>query len=255
MRHYILALLVQFLVSASVMANEIPTPKEQTHFVFVTIANSVFTELCGRILEEAYASLGYTITIKFVPGNRSSYMSSNGEFDGDVARVEPVGRLYKDLVMVDVPFVDLETYLFARKPELINRDLATLRLGMLRGVVYNERITSGLDPVYAKNAPQLLNLLMLERVDAVILSGFSGDLEIARNYPDGEFIKKLPALYSIPMYHYLHRNHVALVPKIAAALRQMLESGRIGEIKSDVQRSKLLSPPHSPSPSHTRSSQ
>ena len=81
---------------------------------------------------------------------------------------------------------------------------------------------------------QLFELLRLNRIDAVLISGFSGDIEIAKNFPNNLFYKRKTPLESLGVTHFLHVRHRELVPKIAKSLRQMKESGRIQELREET---------------------
>jgi len=66
-----------------------------------------------RIAQQALKRAGITAIPREVPAERALAMANSGATDGDVGRVEAVGRLYPDLVRVPEPSLYYEAYAFA----------------------------------------------------------------------------------------------------------------------------------------------
>jgi len=218
--------------------------KNTNHLVFSGLSDSAFNILCEAIIEEAYARIGRNASVMLLPGKRRLSVTANGELDGDTNFTKRATDIYPELIRVDVPYLSLNWHLFVRR-ELEEKaktlQLTELRLGVLRGLLFTNELTKGMQPVEANGVTQLFKLLTANRVDAVIFTAFTGDSVLA-SLPSNQQITRInPPISSEPIFHYLHRNHRNLVPKIAQSLQGMVDSGRIVEIKNEL-RDKLLEP-------------
>jgi polar amino acid transport system substrate-binding protein len=206
--------------------------------VFSGLSDSAFNILCEAVIVEAYARVGREASVVLLPGKRRLSVSSSGELDGDTNLTKRASNLYPTLIRVAVPYLSLNWHLYVRhefKDKAKSLPLEKMRLGVLRGLLYTNELTKGMEPVEANGVFQLFNLLSSNRVDAVISTDFTGDIILAHKFRNQRIEKIIPPLSSEPVFHYLQSKHADLVPEITLSLQEMFDTGRIDEIKRDLQ--------------------
>jgi len=206
--------------------------------VFSALQNSLFNIMIGNIVTEAYQSIGYDVEISYLPGRRSLAMGNSGLLAGEAGRTIKYQAIYPNMVLVEPSYVSIDWHLFVIDESLASADtinLETLRLGVLRGVLYTTKLTENMNPIFANSVDQLFNLLLLRRVDAVIFSGFTGDIVLASTLKKSVILKRKTPLSSEKIYHYLEPEYAILAPLISASLQQMLDSGKVKEIIEEHQ--------------------
>jgi ABC-type amino acid transport substrate-binding protein len=206
--------------------------------VFSALDNSLFNIMVGKILTEAYAAIGYDAEISYLPGRRSLAMGNSGLLSGEAGRTIKYQAIYPNMVMVKPSYVSIDWHLFVIDEFLATAnevDLGTLKLGVLRGVLYTTKLTENMNPIFTNSVDQLFNLLLSRRVDAIIFSGFTGDILLAAKYKNSGAIKRKTPLFSEKIYHYLEPGYAILAPLIGESLQQMVESGRVKEIIEEHQ--------------------
>ena len=81
---------------------------------------------------------------------------------------------------------------------------------------------------------QLMQSLVARRFDVAVNDRFSGLLVIRRLKLDRTVRPLSPALEHIPLYHFLHERHRALVPLIERAMREMQASGELERMRQQA---------------------
>ena len=103
----------------------------------------------------------------------------------------------------------------------------------LAGMVSVEQRLQGLQ---LKNAlpvitlEQALRSVAKGRADVAVLPGTEADYVLAR-FADLKIQKVQPALEQLPMYHYIHRKHQALVKPLTEQLQRQQTAGSVNELQ------------------------
>jgi polar amino acid transport system substrate-binding protein len=169
-----------------------------------------------------------------LPGKRRLSATASGELDGDTNLTKRASALYPNLTRIDVPYLSIGWHLYTRKQfkdKVSSLPLKKVRLGVLRGLLYTNELTKGVQPVEADGVSQLFNLLSSGRVNAVIFTGFTGDIFLANMFSSQQITKITPALSSEPIFYHLQNSEADLAAEITHSLQEMVDSGRIKEIK------------------------
>ena len=228
------AVFVLFLLcSFNVFAAE----KAEQKLTFAAIENSEFNKFAARVIKATYSKIDYDVDALFLPGKRALQMSSSGILDGESNRVGAIAERYPTLIKVPTPFTEITATAFYIDDNISVRkreDLAKYRLGVLNGVVFSKKITKGYNSIGANSVNALFKILQNNRVDIVIFTEFSGQVEIAKNFKHTGIKSSPVALLKIPVFNYLHRKHRKLVPLVDAAIREMLQTGEIDNIRRSV---------------------
>ena len=196
-------------------------------------ADTVVSEM---ILKEAYRRIGINVTIKKFPPERSLHEANNGKVDGEVQRIGSISEIYHNLRRVDPTINFLEGITFtANADAVINSwpDLKPFRVGILRGIKFVEANTKGLKVYAAGNHREMFRMLNKGRFDVVVAPRFSANFFIRANKL--ESIRELPKpLVRLDLFHYLHKRHEALVPRVSATLQAMSDAGELIAIRKHV---------------------
>ncbi|MBE0364452.1 hypothetical protein PULV_a2791 [Pseudoalteromonas ulvae UL12] len=218
--------------SISSNANDAPI---KHHYQFASI-EYLFEQEVGRlVLPQIYLTLGITVDISPLPGNRAQYVVNSGEFDGEIMRIWSYGEENPDTVRVPTPYYYLETMAFVRSDSLIKvnsvSDLASLRIGRVRGVKHTNNITEGLTDIYDVHSTQLMfELLEQDRIDVALTNTLDGNV-IIQSYPFTNIKAMEKPLATLPLYHYLHKKNLPLVSLLDEKIHELSASG---ELKSMI---------------------
>ena len=194
-----------------------------------------FHHVAAEVVKKAYARAGYEAKIDFFPVPRSLQMSSTGKYDGELVRVWAIGEKFKTLKRIPTPYLNFYANAFFIDDKVRIRtsaDLANYTVGIVRGALYAERLTEGMDVISVTNVSQLFEMLIRKRFDVFVLSEFTGLFELYRNFPDAG-IKYTRHLEEYPVYHYLHEKNRHIIPRLDKVLQDMVSSGEITKIRED----------------------
>ncbi len=184
-----------------------------------------------NVLKNAYQQLGVEVAAKKYPGIRSLVIANEGvQVDGEVMRKAGITQQYPNLIQVPVPVFEAKMVAFTRPDrELVieNWDaLKRYRVGGRRGIASIENRLKGFDSVtWVDEQKQIYQMLKYGRIDVAVLPEMVAKTVAIRT---GVAIKILsPALEVVPLYHYLHKRHAAVVPQLTETLREMERTGSI----------------------------
>ena len=193
------------------------------------IANNATHWDAWRIAQQALKRAGVAASPREVPAERALVMANSGATDGDVARVEAVGRLYPDLVRVPEPSLFYEAYAFAYTRFDTSSGWDSLRahsVCLRRGIKIFEMRTEGMQRQVLDDDKSLLRMLRSGGCDVALVEPNNPDV-IAAMLSEPPLFRLMPPLEGAPLYIYLHKSHAALVPRVAEALRQMRLDGTL----------------------------
>ena len=214
-----------------------PTSNEIKHLQFSTLLeNDPATVISEQILRHAYRQLGISITVKKLPGERSLYSANNGETDGELYRKIGMERDYPNLHIVPIPLQIYEIVIFTMGAEFTVTSWESLRpfvVGYVKGIKIIEKNTVGMHVEQAATMRQAFLKMLLGRSDVVVANRSSG-LAVLKELNIQDFKILKPALASFPVFHYLHKRHEALIPKLSPILRQMQNEKTIESIQKQV---------------------
>lgn len=179
--------------------------------------------------EEACRRAGIDIKFVSLPSERSLVAANQGDVDGEGLRVAGLDDSYGNLVRVPERYVSISFVAFAKDPALSMAQgwdsLKSHRVAFIHGWKMFEsnavaaRVVNKVD-----KAEQLFQMLEHGRIDLALYTLADG-VALARKMGLQGVVALNPTLKDVDMFLYLHRRHAALVPKIAAALREMKADG------------------------------
>lgn len=177
------------------------------------------------IIREAYRRLGIQIKVIPLQAEQALDMSNSGVYDGELFRVANIHKQYPNLRMVPAVILYNEDVVFAKNSLTFVVDgyesLRPYRIGIVKGVKNAEIGTAGMNREVVTTYKNLFLLLKAGRIDVAFCTREKGI----------KFIKELnikhinmlePPLSREKLYHYLHKRHEHLLPKVTKVLKQVV---------------------------------
>lgn len=136
-------------------------------------------------------------------------------------------QVIPELIRIPVPVYQLELTAFVRDPQLKPAqwaDLQSLLVSYMAGMFSVEaklRQHQVKALTAALTMEQALQYVAKGRVDVAVLPGPEAEY-VLRQLPSLQLQAVLPALEQLPMYHYIHQKHQALVGPLTAQLKDIM---------------------------------
>jgi ABC-type amino acid transport substrate-binding protein len=192
----------------------------------------------GELLTAVYARLGMRVEFVDVEGKRALALSSSGQVDGEIQRIAEVAQTYPALLRVPTPINYIEPSVFTIAHDFKVQGWASIRdfdIGIVRGVGSSETGTAGMPKVQAANSLEdLIRMLDRGRFDLFVTDLFSGQVAVRKHGLEGRIRALVPPLQRIDIYHYLHRRHAALVPRVDAEIAALQASGELARRRAEL---------------------
>ena len=224
MRYCLALLLTQFLHGLGHAA-------EPLRFGTFDVPQSPTLAVCEQVLREAYAQLGRTFTLEYLPSLRSIYWAKSGRLDGELCRAVPS----PPLLMVQTPIAHWQLTAFSREPLPVTRreDLETYKVSYLHSMVIVPALITGLDLIPFRSMKAGLKQLSANRVD-IVLTDQNTLLQAAQQLGMPAPIANQPPVFQGSLYHLLNEQHAELAEQLELQLQTMNRNGRLEQIEQDV---------------------
>lgn len=202
---------------------------------FSTFQKSPSQQLSTIILNESYKSLGIDLTVYHIPGGKASRYAQIGKVDGEVSRVQGAEQRFDNLIRVPEPVNYLEAAVFTKEVDIEVEGWDSLQpyvIGVPFGAKFVTDHTQGMRQVLVPNDLHLLTMLALDELELVVNPLIDG---LGRIRQQQLFHVRLlhPSLSKEYLYHYLHKKHEELVPRISEAIHSLKASGRLEELRHE----------------------
>lgn len=207
-----------------------------------TIQNAAIPHICEAVINAAYARVGESFKVERYPGKRSLRMANTGVVTGEVCRLDSAGEGVSHLARIPIPIAFLKASVFTKGIQLPIKgwsNLSPYRIGILKGIIFSDGPTRGMNRHEALNIHSLFAMLHQGRVDLVVFAKLDGQHYLMNQTRYGGIDVLSPPLATLPLYHYLHRSHKQLITQITEALSEMEQSGEIKALIAEEER-KLL---------------
>lgn len=235
--------MTRFLLKIMIMVVFAPSASAQGKDTFrIAKMESPDHRLIMRVVREAYDRLQIPIEFLEFPGKRSLFEANAGYVDADLSRIKDVEKEFTSLRRVPTSIFWFEATAFSKNKDLrINgwESLRDLRVGIMRGMVYAEKGVKGLPRVTVVDKPShLFKMLDSDRIDVAIFSDING-LALIKELKLSSIHALRPPLERIEAFHYVHKKHEDLVPKLDAIFQEMKTSGQLDRMRQDFIRESI----------------
>ncbi len=199
------------------------------------VDRGMLVEQIGRaILTEAYGRLHVPVIFRERPAARALAESAEGLTDGELQRVGGLSSSYPDLVQVKVPVNYFDIVVLTRTAQFVPAGWNSLRpytIGFHRGIVVFEQGTRGMKIDMAASNELVLRKLIGGRTDIALMPDIEAR-QLLATMPGHGIVTLQPSLERVQLFHYLHKQHVALVPRLEQVLAAMQADGSIVAIRT-----------------------
>lgn len=194
------------------------------------------TGYLDQVLTEAFSRMDLIIDIRREPAERSLYDANNGISDGDFLRIEELGKIYPNLMIVPEYLHNMEFVAFTKFREVTTdngwNSIAPYTVGIVRGwKILEENIPYTNDMRTDTNSQEILfKMLDKDRIDVGVYAKQFG-IEVIDRLGLLGIKHSMPPLAERKMYLFLHKKHKDIIPKLSDILRCMKEDGTFAKIK------------------------
>lgn len=194
---------------------------------FSAIEGAPTSRIIMPILTQAYHQLGIKVEFKLYPASRGRLMSNSGIYDGETFRGMDVITEKNDLLPVMVVLTEVNWWVYAKHIDFKvdgYKSLAPYSVSSRRGILAADSILLHARRKLLLNTfKQVLFTLEVGRVDLAVIPEKVA-LSILKDNPMDIYPLK-PSIRVDKLYHFLHKKHKGLIPKITAILKTMRKSG------------------------------
>lgn len=216
------ALLVTVLMSSHGWAKEVTvsTFEHDTPQIDVSI----------KVMASIYQRIGYDIKIIRFPGKRSIVEANLGSVDAELVRIKNIETQATNLIRIPYAIGSLTAMAITRTGQAKVVGMAGLidkRVGILRGVELSERITKNLDRQILNSIESLFSILLSGRVDLILFPELDALEYIKTHKLEGKIIISDNPIFSVPLYHFVHKDSKELADQLIAEMKEMEERGEL----------------------------
>jgi hypothetical protein len=188
-----------------------------------------------RLFQRLYQNLNISPTLVHFPSKRGLAMVNSGEIDAEAYRFASVGLRYENLIRVEEPIGVGNTGFFcvqAMECDVSEEQRVAMLVGFERAKDICEQFSLRCE--YVSSAKALVKLLDKGLVQSILATTLEGKQIICQGSQDAYFFKLEASLVRYG-YHFIHRKHIGLAPKLAENLRSMREQGWLNSDRSLIQ--------------------
>jgi len=213
----------------------------EKEYVFYTGAPSPVKDILERRLGEAFKRIGLKFKLVFTGSAQRALVLANEDGDGDATRVPDIKQIApketENLIKIPESISAIRFYVYTKGAVSSvsgYNSLANFRNGFRVGTKILEKNIPG-ERIILPESSRLFQMLDSGRIDTVVEWAFISDKIIKENNYSG-ITRLSPPLVDVPTYSFINKKHLALVPAIAKALKEMKADGTFDKIEEDVLR-------------------
>ncbi len=208
-------------------------------YLFSGGKNNLVMIIASKVLEKAYERAGLEMTPLFIPLEESLQRSNSGQTDGELARIEKITKLYPNLRQVPVEIAAVEAVAFSKNSSLSIKewsDLAGHELTIVKGTKFIEKATENIPRRFVSSFTEAVQALESNTTEIIVIPKLAGlNLNLEAENKNLKVVSG--TLKKLPLYHFVHKKNVHLIPIITPVLQKMKESGEIDYIRKAYLRS------------------
>ncbi|NQZ22006.1 MAG: ABC transporter substrate-binding protein [Colwellia sp.] len=218
--------------------NNSAIPDAVPHIILGTTnhADTPLYQQANKILSVALLKLGYRLTIKTLPNQRSLFWANNGTTDGDLLRVSKLNlENFPNLQQVTEPLFTIDQSVLSKIEIEVDgwNSMKKYSIAYERGTKFIEENEDKFKHVYLVNrTEQAISMVFNDRADLTITSFSTATKFLSKNKAHAETIKILkPPITRITLHVYLNKQrHKKLAQALSLVLKEMKKSGQFQQI-------------------------
>jgi polar amino acid transport system substrate-binding protein len=204
--------------------------------VIATVGNSADVPAGKAVIREAYSRIGVEVEFSSYSAAEAIATSNSGVVSAELQRISGISQDYENLVQIPIPINIIQGAAFSIKyrfPISGWHSLRPYRIGIVRGIVFAERPTSGMNVSVANGYEELILMLENDEVDVGVMPRIQG-LAAIHSAGNTEIVEMDGILETLFLYHYVHNSRLDLVESLTPVLKQMLLKGDTKRIREHV---------------------
>jgi len=193
------------------------------------------------VVKRAYDQLGISVEFRTYTAAAALAASSGGEVSAELARIDGIGLEFENLLQVPIPINLIQGMAFSKKylfPVTGWHSLRPYRIGIVKGIVFSEQPTAGMDRVVFDNYPDLVRAIDNGQVDVGVMPRVQG-LQTIVSLGIESISEMEGILETLFLYHYVHVSRRDLVEQLQPVLKTMLLSGETRWIRDELLKTML----------------
>ena len=236
--------LARFIILLSLcIANEILAEKGEIVLSSGRNIDNPVQQYLNKVYSEAFKRLNLKFIYREAPWARSSFLSDSGDVDGELTRVHSYGNNHPNVIRVNESHYTNGVIALSNNPKIKLKGWESFsntdyRVLYVRGAAWPEIKL----PKYVKTnnlsntttTLQGIQMLISDRTDVFVASEitmfqtlYSGRYNISNIWISG-------VMQHYTGHMYLHKKHIALVPKLETVLKIMKKEGLLRKFMKDV---------------------
>lgn len=200
------------------------------------IAQHSINDRVWPVLEVAAKRINITVVARPMSAERGVVEANLGQIDGAVGRSTGVEQKFTDLLRVPEPVYHYAPSAYSYMRPDVRGGWASLRsysLCIRRGLQLTAARTRDMARQQLADEPSMLRMLKEGGCEVAIMDRNEPAAKAAMATDPG-LAQLRPPLEEMPLYIYLHKRHAALVPKLAAVLKQMRAEGTLQKLSGEA---------------------
>jgi polar amino acid transport system substrate-binding protein len=200
------------------------------------VDNSADVPAGRAVIREAYSRIGVDVEFSSYSAAEAIATSNSGVVSAELQRIDGISQDYENLVQIPIPINIIQAAAFSIKyrfPISGWHSLRPYRIGIVRGIVFAERPTMGMNVSVANGYEELILMLENDEVDVGVMPRIQG-LTAIHSAGNTEIIEMDGILETLFLYHYVHNSRLDLVESLTPVLKQMLLKGDTKRIREQV---------------------
>jgi ABC-type amino acid transport substrate-binding protein len=210
-----------------------PAFSDDSPVVIAVIHDSADVPAGKEVISEAYRRIGVPVEFRGYSAAEALSLSGKGKVDAELQRIDGVSNNYPELVQVPIPVNIIQGAVFSKRyrfPIMGWHSLRPYRIGIVRGILFAEQQTAGLDRLVVDSYEALIEALQNDEIDVAVIPRIGGLAAIGSLHARG--IREMDGvLETLFLYHYVHESRSDLVDRLTPVLKAMLLRGEIRQFR------------------------
>lgn len=190
-----------------------------------------YNGLAQVILKEAYRRIGHPVSNSLDNANLTLATRVQSSVDGVL--IAPLNsQLQKDYIRIPIAIVKLKVFAYAHKSHEFTRyefGLLGNRVTVVKGMPMIQNNMMGMMATQMNSVNNSLKSILRNQADIVLLPEFSA-LSRSKKHLREQVTALHPAVYEIPMYHYVSKKNQHLAHSIQRSLQGMHKQQLISHV-------------------------
>jgi polar amino acid transport system substrate-binding protein len=186
-----------------------------------------YNQLAQVILKEAYRRIGHPIA-----SSHGQRIAQDGNKKDGILIAPADSRKKNDYIRIPVAIVKLKVFAYVHENHGSTRyefGLLSNRIAIVQGMAIVQNNMMGMIALQKNSVNTSFQSILRNQVDLALIPEFSA-LKQASKHLRKHIVPLHPAVYEVPMYHYVTKKHEHLVESLTRSLKSMQKQQLITQV-------------------------